>query len=90
MRKGVIDLDWLESEISLAENKYLEIPFMRENQLSSAFMKLSVLTVVRSKCTPIEEPVLFDGEPIPDLCVNDWNDRRFCEKVNRCKMCQTK
>lgn len=53
---ATINLDWLEKEMESAESEYLNIPFMRENDLSTAFMKLSTLTVVRSKCTPIEAP----------------------------------
>lgn len=85
MREGRIDLDWLDTEMSLAESKYLEIPFMKENELASAFMKLAVLTVVRSKCTLIEPPVFLSK-----TCINEWESNQYCDKKDACEMCKLK
>lgn len=81
-RLATINLDWLDAELLSAETKYLEIPFMRENDLSNAFMKLSTLTVVRSKCQPIEE----EKEPeLPNYCV--VKNKEYCFLSGKCKEC---
>lgn len=82
MRKATIDLDWLDSELLSAETKYLEVPFMRENDLSKAFMKLSTLTVVRSKYQPIEEE---KGIELPNYCV--VKNKEYCFLSGKCKEC---
>lgn len=55
MRKGVIDLDWLNGEI---EQTKVKIKVFQEGHILQAIQKaiLGNLEVVLSKCQPIEEP----------------------------------
>lgn len=80
MRKGVIDLDWLDGVIEDIELCHKIVP----EGLDSL---LGLLKEVRSKCTLIEsekeQPPVF----LSKTCVNNWESNRFCDKEGACEMC---
>lgn len=82
MRKGVIDLDLLDSEIE-KKRKILDSPSITEEGVTFVLKILPVLMHIRSKCIPIEEPPVF----LSKTCINQWESNRFCDKEGACEMC---
>jgi len=105
MRKGIIDIDWLDARINtlticISRNKMSVVDSqIFKNELSS-------LKIVRSKCEPIEDVKtlsvigkanekcsgLLYGEPkeLPTKCLLDWESAKYCHNDNKCLMCKTK
>lgn len=78
MRKATIDLDWLDKEISIFKHIYNNTSYENERSLTTYHTYLSALVAVRSNCTPIE---------LPEKCLNNWEDKKFCSNNGKCKMC---
>ena len=96
MRKVVIDLDWLDAEIT--EYKRVINEELVSDGISSIYNHiLNTLVLVRSKCEPIEEPFILEvegmvttsKEPLPPKCLLDWESAKYCHNDNACELCKT-
>jgi hypothetical protein len=81
MRKGVIDLDWLNGEIEQTKEK---IKVFQEGHILQVVQIaiLGKLEVVLSKCQPIEEEKEID---LPNYCV--VKNKEYCFLSGKCKEC---
>lgn len=57
MRKGIIDLDWFDSEID-AKMRVLNSPLITADGVSFIMKVVPILRDIRSKCTPIQEQTI--------------------------------
>ena len=98
-RLATIDLNWLDGEI---ENLNITIEELIEKKLKEEMLstvlvidsritllshELLVLHNLRKKCTTIEEP---KETFLSKTCINNWEDKKFCENNGKCEMCKIK